>query len=354
MLDDIRRLRPNTVQDRLSSLSKGARVDLVVGGPPCQGWSKVGRGKLRSLGLQDPRRDPFSDPRNRLFRSFIRYTEYFRPRACVMENVPGMANFHGRDLTGVVAREIANLGYDLTVTRIDSDRLGVPQHRSRLLFVGLREDLGAGFTAPSSPPCEVELDRPVVRDAIGDLPRIPDGARRELVRYRPRSRPPEYARLLRPRWMDGQLDAHVTRWHRRQDIRAFGTLHQGGTYADLPQRFRRYRADIFRDKYRRLAWNEPSPCVTAHLSKDGYSHIHPSQARTISVREAARIQSFPDWYRLRGNMGERFRLLGNAVPPLAAYAVALAIKESLGEKASCSWHEFASMHRKKLAGILDA
>jgi len=97
-------------------------------------------------------------------------------------------------------------------------------------------------------------------------------------------------------------------------------------YRDLAEAFKRYRDDVFPDKYRRLFWNQPAWTVTAHLSKDCYTHIHPGQPRTISVREAARLQSFPDDYRFFGNIGDRFRQIGNAVPPLMGWGIAEFIK----------------------------
>ena len=339
---DIRRFGPRAMATRLRGTSPNLKVDLIIGGPPCQGWSKVGRGKLRSLGRFGDGKDPFADPRNRLFTSFIRYVRHFLPRVCVMENVSGMAHYQGQDLTGLVRDRISSLGYRVAVSHIDASQLGLPQKRPRVIFVGLRDDLGRTFTPPSAAPSDLALRRQtVVRDAIRDLPWIRDGSRRESLRYFRDRKLARYARLLRPAWLNGTVDAHVTRWHRTQDIRAFRFLSEGGVYADLPQSFQRYRVDIFRDKYRRLAWDEPSPCLTAHLAKDCYSHIHPSQARTISIREAARLQGFPDWYQLEGNMGQRYRLIGNAVPPLVAYALAVSIRQQLGERVKYTWHELA-------------
>jgi DNA (cytosine-5)-methyltransferase 1 len=99
-------------------------------------------------------------------------------------------------------------------------------------------------------------------------------------------------------------------------------MREGAKYADLPRHFKRYRDDIFKDKYRKLCWDRPAGTITAHLAKDCYTHIHPEQPRTISVREAARIQSFPDNFRFSGNLGDRFRMIGNAVPPLMAWGIA--------------------------------
>jgi DNA (cytosine-5)-methyltransferase 1 len=115
------------------------------------------------------------------------------------------------------------------------------------------------------------------------------------------------------------------------DLEAFSLMPQGGLYADLPERLQRYRTDIFPDKYRRLRWNGVSGTITAHLSKDCYQHIHPIQNRTISVREAARIQSFPDCFRFHGSMGDRYRQIGNAVPPLMAWGVAEYVRMGVDE-----------------------
>ena len=122
---------------------------------------------------------------------------------------------------------------------------------------------------------------------------------------------------------------HVCRTQNDDDLEAFRLMKEGGLYRDLPARLKRYREDIFDDKYKKLYWDRQSWCVTAHLSKDCYTHIHPSQARTISVREAARLQSFPDSFYFGGNMGNKFQMIGNAVPPLLAQRIGTAILEQV-------------------------
>ena len=126
---------------------------------------------------------------------------------------------------------------------------------------------------------------------------------------------------------NGMITDHVTREHNAQDLEAFETMPEGGQYHELDARFKRYRDDIFKDKYRKLRWDSPAGTVTAHFAKDCYTHIHPDQARTVSIREAARFQSFPDNFRFFGNMGDRFRQIGNAVPPLMAYGIASYVRE---------------------------
>jgi DNA (cytosine-5)-methyltransferase 1 len=122
---------------------------------------------------------------------------------------------------------------------------------------------------------------------------------------------------------------HITRDVRPDDAEAFALMRPGQTYRDLPPRLRRYRADIFSDKYKRLEWNSLSRSITAHIAKDGYWYIHPEQDRTLSVREAARIQTFPDWFRFAGQPSLRYSQIGNAVPPLLAAAIGERLGTSL-------------------------
>jgi DNA (cytosine-5)-methyltransferase 1 len=125
---------------------------------------------------------------------------------------------------------------------------------------------------------------------------------------------------------------HITRDVRADDAEAFGLLEEGQTYVDLPEHLQRYRSDIFTDKYKRLAWNEVSRSITAHIAKDGYWYIHPQQHRTLSVREAARVQTFPDWFRFAGQPTLRLRQIGNAVPPMLAEAVGCQLRAALVRK----------------------
>lgn len=353
---DIRDFSPTAMEQQVSSLSPRHRVDYIIGGPPCQGWSRVGRGKLRSLGRIGPIPAPFAEDRNTLYRPFLRYVSHFQPRAVLMENVRGMECYYGSDGTQAVSIALNCLGYRTRVVRLDAADFGLPQHRRRLMIVGIREDLGVDFDAPAGPASDLALgDAPTtVRDAIRDLPWVPSGNQSDVMSYRGKGEPPRYLQLLRPRWMNGSVTSHITRPHRSEDFEAFRSLEQGGIYDDLPDRLKRYRDDIFADKYRRLEWDQPSPCLTAHLAKDGYSHIHPSQARTISVREAARIQGFPDWYVLTGSMGSRFRQIGNSVPPILAYALGIALRECLGIRSKETWaglSRFAAAYRSPLLPV---
>lgn len=367
-----------------------AQVDIVVGGPPCQGFSQIGRAKLRSLldtevhielGVRDPER-------NELYRYFLAVVGLARPLAFVMENVPGMRGLLGVDHAGRIAREAASLGYSVRYFLLNAADYGVPQTRWRLFFVGIRADLGS-FTIPRPPtrshkhrlalpeamalpddpwmlanaqiPSEPSARSPVSAwEALDDLPRLRrhlDGVRElpAVMEHRPLHS--EYARLMRS-WpghpMADFVEDHWFRWTPR-DFRIFQEMAEDDRYPEALRianarlsaavalrrmggieideqemvALRRqfippYRNDAFADKWRKLSMDEPSWTVTAHLSKDTYSHIHydSSQARTITVREAARLQSFPDSFRFCGSNGDRFRQIGNAVPPLLARAIA--------------------------------
>jgi DNA (cytosine-5)-methyltransferase 1 len=171
-----------------------------------------------------------------------------------------------------------------------------------------------------------------VSDAFRDLPALENGAEENPSIYHPTAgRPSRYAQLMRE-GANGLLTDHICRRYNGQDVKAFAMMKQGMKYFQLPSSFKRYRDDIFPDKYKKLVWRHASWTVTAHLSKDCYTHIHPLQPRTISIREAARLQSFPDSFRFFGNMGDRFRQIGNAVPPFMAWGIAEFVKRGLSEK----------------------
>lgn len=390
------------------SIAGGERPDIVIGGPPCQAFSLLGRAKLASLsdeGFQ-------GDPRNVLYRRFLGAVERWQPRAVVMENVPGMLSVGGVNYADLVTRELAELGYHTGYARLNAVWYGIPQFRERLLFLGFRSDLGISPTAPATenrtelpdgyprpmrraipslqfggawdldlgqlpvPAAPVERPAVTVREALDDLPtltghlteaRRPRGDFRRRTAYRT---PPHsgYARRMRE-WPgfplpDGVDDHAVRRTPRDYEIfrrmlpgdrfpealaiaramhaaeldrlRETGTAPAPGSieWEELETRYvPPYNPNDFPDKWRKLLPDRPSWTVPAHLAKDSYSHIHydGDQARMISVREAARLQSFPDPFAFCGNMGDCFRQIGNAVPPLLAFAVARRVLDAIGE-----------------------
>ena len=326
--EDLARFKPSSLKARIPR----KKIHIIIGGPPCQGWSLVGRGKLSSLGRKAD--SAYSDPRNRLYREFIDYVRVFQPVVCVMENVPGMMSHTKRNIAKKIARDIENRGYEVTWELLNAVNYGVPQQRKRIFFVGVREDMRIKFSMPEWLDAEGERKYALnsVRDAIGDLPILRNGSKKWIRPY-DAQKASDYSSKLRRKGKKDVIVDHVCRKHNEQDVEAFRIMKQGQWYKDLPKKYKRYRDDIFLDKYKKLKWSEPSWCVTAHLSKDCYTHIHPSQSRTISVREAARLQSFPDWFCFGGKgMSAKFRLIGNAVPPLMSEAIAKEIRKQVFEK----------------------
>lgn len=297
-------------------------VDLIAGGPPCQAFSRAGRSRLRELVATGARSK--QDPRAHLWTAYAKVVDALRPKAVLMENVPDLAAWDdGAVLIGFM-ESLRRLGYHVEARILEAWRYGVPQHRSRLFIVGVTDDLEFVWPEPIT-------QVPTLRDAIGDLPAVGAAQRREMVRYWAESAS-SLARRMRRDVPDDTRDVlydHITRDVREDDAEAFALLPEGGTYEDLPPRLQRYRTDIFSDKYKRLEWDQLSRSITAHLAKDGYWYIHPEQHRTLSVREAARVQTFPDWFRFAGEPTHRYRQIGNAVPPLLAEALGRSIVRSL-------------------------
>ena len=397
------------VPDLLDALP--CKPTVVVGGPPCQGFSRIGRAKQASLLGEEERvrTGGVTDPgRNLLYQYFLAVVRHAQPAAFVMENVPGMREHLGNDFARRIAREAHYLSYNVRYFLLNAAHFGVPQHRWRLFFIGIRSDLG--HDAIPRPPKQTHMhgegpkatslpedpwmidghDLPIVpepeplvtvREAIGDLPRLKshleDPAKRPSDEPLPlRGVPSPYVETLRS-WPGLETREEVSgNWYRftPRDFPIFRLMAQGDTYPEalgiahslLRQRLREmvdpprpgtaewdelvashvppYRNDAFHDKWRKLIANQPSWTLTAHLSKDTYSHIHydSRQARTISVREAARLQSFPDGMGFVGNFGEQYRQIGNAVPPLLARAIASELFEQLTQLGALPGDEVVS------------
>jgi DNA (cytosine-5)-methyltransferase 1 len=313
-------------QDLLEHLSAWgiSSVDLVAGGVPCQPFSRAGRSKIRSL--VDARVRSPEDARTALWESFVKVVEALQPRAVLLENVPDLAEWEDGAVLVGFCEALRELRYDTDARILPAYQYGVPQHRSRLFIVGVRDGSGFDWPVPDS-------SSPTLWDAIGDLPEIPGGQRDERMSY---SGPVTgLQRRLREKVVPSDrmwIYDHITRDVRPDDLEAFRILPEGGTYADVPKNLRRYRSDIFTDKYKRLTKDGLSRTITAHIARDGYWYIHPTQHRTLSVREAARVQTFPDWFRFAGEPSHRFRQVGNAVPPLLGQAVGSALLRALSKR----------------------
>ena len=319
-------------------------VDLLAGGPPCQPFSTAGLSKIGDLvrrGSRSPR-----DKRADLWHSFFAIVDRLNPRAMLFENVPNFAQAQGGALLIALLEELESRGYRVHVQVLEAWRYRVPQHRSRLFVIGIAGDGSFEWPKPIG-------RRPTVGQAIGDLPVVQAGVRDEVQLYEgpPRS---VLAKLLRKGLRGSealQIRDHVTRSVRPDDAEIYRLLEPGDTYMDVPEHLRRYRSDIFIDKYLRLSFEDLSRTITAHIAKDGYWYIHPREDRTLSIREAARIQTFPDKFRFAGHPSRRYRQIGNAVPPLLASAIASSIKSALEERNSDVGTE--DCHQRGVASFRD-
>lgn len=312
--------------ERVATLMKTLDIQLLAGGPPCQPFSKAGRSMIRYRvreGLRAPH-----DERRDLWQSFVEVVRLARPRAVVMENVPDMALDREMFILRTVVHELESLGYAVEERVVDTWRYGVPQFRQRLLLVAVAD--GTAFNWPP----ETE-ENPTVWNAIGDLPEVDGGWRPEggadgwaeyqtpITTYQKRMR-----QDITPADSHKVFD-HITRPVRDDDLVAFELMDSTTRYSQLPDDVKRYRDDIFDDKYKRLDEDDLSRTITAHIAKDGYWYIHPRQNRTLTIREAARLQTFPDNIRFAGPPSAAFRQIGNAVPPLLGEHVGRALRDAL-------------------------
>jgi DNA (cytosine-5)-methyltransferase 1 len=318
---------------RSLGLARG-ELDLLIGGPPCQGFSILGQRQL-------------DDPRNGLFGEFIRIAGEMRPKAIVIENVPGLATLHGGVLLEWIGRAFSELGYRIECAELLAAQYGVPQMRWRMFFVGWRADLGTqvvGFPVPTHgrlgigdlvPNRTITREESAgfltIREAIGDLPAVESGG--VVNAY---DRPPETPFQRAMRLHSGlTLHNHYAPRLSSVNLQRIEHLRPGQDWRDLPRWLlpagmqRALRKDHTR-RFRRMSWDGIArSIITRFRDPKSGEYIHPEQNRTISIREAARIQSFPDWFVFEGSYSDQYDQVGNAVPPLLAKAVALEIRRAL-------------------------
>lgn len=308
----------------LAALIGTDRVDLIVGGPPCQGFSTARQVDGANHGAR-----LMEDPRRHLYKEFLRHVEHFQPKVFIMENVLGIRSASGGIYFSRVQSEARALGYRVHAQIEDCVDLGVPQKRRRQLFIGTREGLPAYFH-PELKPAKRAMVGTTLWDAIGDLPALKSGEGDEECEYDLRKRLDAMACPAAANYMFNVLEvkqavnltAHRARPHSARDLGDFLKLKEGensgeamrrGIEFDFP-----YDKTTFKDRYTRQHRNRPCSTIVAHLTKDGLMFIHPTQNRTLTPREAARVQSFPDWFKFPVARTHQFRVIGNAVPPLVA------------------------------------
>ena len=315
------------------------QIDVIIGSPPCQTFSTIGIPKIKSLAGANASRDP----RDYLFHACVRYVKHLKPRAFVFENVPSMRSKLGGSLFAAMIEGLSGLGYTVTHAVLNSADFGVPQLRQRLIVIGLQ-----GSALPELPiathngtpsRCETPLfpnlsdgtlPYVTVGDALSDLPLVDDGARYDELPYRTNVPLSPFQAMVRNG--SGVVRNNICRMSNERAKAVFAYMKPGSKYMDLPPDIRRilpFREDIFHDRLKRLDAAKPSWTVLAHIGMDGYMYIHPEYDRTLSVREAARLQGFSDSFIFVGNMREQYVQVGNAVPPPLAFKIAVRLSEAL-------------------------
>lgn len=320
----------------LDSLIGDKQLDLIIGGPPCQAYSIAGRVR-DEYGMKN-------DYRNYLFESYLAIVKKYRPRAFVFENVPGLLSAKPGDgsflIVDRIKREFLNANYflldDLHDAVIDMTEYGIPQHRKRIIILGLNKDFCSQDKASELLHCFYEVELPkynesmkTVRDAIGDLPKLYPLPNGEIIRKNGK----KYSHSLNP---DPSIKNHNPRFANTRDIHTFRILEKdiesgADKYTSTGELKKLYTQITGKTsnvhKFYVLRWDKPSNLIPAHLFKDGLRHIHPdsTQARTITVREAARLQTFPDDFEFISNSNLDYKMIGNAVPPKFARKLAEAI-----------------------------
>lgn len=336
LLKDLTRYSPAELSETIGRKT----VDVIVGGPPCQGFSTA-----RQVDGSNSGDRLKHDPRRLLYREYLRFVEFFQPKIFVIENVLGIRSAEGGKYFTAVQKEARQLGrrdgkpgYRVHSQIEDAYELGVPQKRRRQLIIGVRADL-PGFFPPNLYPAPRAVSEIKLGPVLGDLPTLRAGGGEEERDYDFEKR----ARHLQDYQLSGQkylfqvlevklakkLTAHTARPHSERDLRDFKLLKEGESSAVALRRGVEfefpYSREKFKDRYTRQGRWLPCSTITAHLSKDGLMFIHPTQNRSLTPREAARIQSFPDWFEFPVARTHQFRVIGNAVPPLVAEAVGLAL-----------------------------
>ena len=323
----------------LDALVGNRQLDVIIGGPPCQAYSVAGRIRDEH-GMRE-------DYRNYLFESYLKVVQHYKPRVFVFENVPGILSVKPGDgsvrIIDLIQKAFADAGYavlpDLSNAIIDMTEYGVPQNRKRIIILGVSKEhygdkaeaMVEKFYSSYLPEYKIEK-KATVRDAIGDLPKL-----------RPLDEPISYlGRKLSHSVSDPLINGHISRFHNKRDIELFKFLEEDIASGRMKFTSTKSLKTLYTKltgktsnvhKYYVLRWDEPSNLIPAHLFKDGLRHIHPDpeQARTITVREAARLQTFPDNYYFNCSQTDAFKMIGNAVPPLFAKKVAYAIYHLIQE-----------------------
>jgi DNA (cytosine-5)-methyltransferase 1 len=290
-------------------------IDIVVGGPPCQAYSTVGKRLI-------------NDPRGKLFQEYFRILQEIRPKLFIFENVKGLLSMQGGELLATIIDLFRSLGYQVEYKLLNAADFGAPQIRERVIIVGTLEPEKFAYPAPThaspdSPLIEAGLAPHItIGEAIGDLPLIRTGEEATYYASDPQN---EYQSLMRA-GAPALLEDHSAPNNSSHLVRIMEILPEGGGPEDLPPELKPRSG--FKNTYSRLWWDRPSTTVTRNLSTPSSSRcIHPLAPRPLTTREGARLQGFPDNYKFFGTRSDRNLQIGNAVPVPLSEALAGAVEE---------------------------
>ncbi len=316
------------ITDHLEELLRDKRVDIVVGGPPCQGFSMANRQRL------------IDDPRNHLYKSYVDIVNRVQPKFFVMENVKGMLS-----VADQVKEDFRNIGYEVECNILNSKDYGVPQNRERLIYIGNRVGIDNQkifdeiFKLSKSIPNHVLKDalfglRPLEASRVKNSTEVDSDVSGRRIEKNNIEIMNEYVDYINQGKRNLVTLNHKARYNNDRDIEIFGRMFQGDKsddpkIADIMPYTR--RNGIFKDKYFKLEENKVCKTITAHMKFDCNMYIHPTQARGLTPREAARVQSYPDDYFFRGAYTKTYMQIGNSVPPLLGRAIAHVVKKYMEE-----------------------
>lgn len=305
-------------------------IDLVIGGPPCQAYSLVGRAQSSRMEV------PMSlDPRNELYKLYARFLTRYKPKMFVFENVMGIESANDGNTWKNIKKYLRRVGYEIECREQNAKHFGVLQNRRRMIIVGWLKESGLSY--PDFPKHESFSK---VSELFNDLPKLTPG--KGSTAYSSQ-KPSSYVRENEIRTARDVLTLHHSRPNKERDIEIYKKAimlwndgHKRLNYNDLPEELKTHKnRSSFIDRFKVVEGDETCcHTVLAHLSKDGHYFIHPDleQHRSITVREAARIQSFPDSYFFEGPRTAQFVQVGNAVPPMMAKGIATGIAQRLEQE----------------------
>ncbi|QHG10110.1 DNA (cytosine-5-)-methyltransferase [Moraxella osloensis] len=299
-------------------------IDLIIGGPPCQAYSVVGRYRL--LKSKD------EDARNLLYKEYAKFLKKYKPKAFVFENVLGLLSAEQGKYFNNLKKYFKSIGYCLDYKVLNASDFGVLQDRKRVIIIGWRKDLDFAY-----PTFDFQENHNSIKDILLDLPFLNPGDSEPISFYTKENN--SYLKKSFIRDENDFVTQHITRQHNERDLKIYKIAIEKWlnekkrlNYPDLPNELKTHKNESsFIDRFKVVNVNGFSHTVLAHIAKDGHYYIYPSleQIRSLSVREVARIQSFPDNYYFEGGRTAAFKQIGNAVPPLMAYEIAKKIKDNL-------------------------